>query len=344
MARGFFGTNWVIYIPKKPRSLKMELPSRNFGLDMVRVTETTALAAGRWTGAGDYGAAHRAASRAMADALNTLDINGRVVVGEEGRSGTPRNLTSGANVGTGNGPEVDVIVDPIDGTALVVKGRPDAISVLGIAPRDSMWSPPAATYMEKIVVDRRAAEALVPECMDAPAAWTLALIARVRHKAVHDVTVVVLDRPRHQDLIEEIRIAGARIILRDEGDAEGALLAATPGTGVDMLMGVGGASQGVIAACAVKAMGGAMLARLSPQTPDERAAIREVGLDEKKILTCDELIQSDEIFFAATGITSSALLRPVQFHGTHAQTHSLLLRAQTGTRRFIDAEHAARLS
>ncbi|MCA9977446.1 MAG: fructose-bisphosphatase class II, partial [Anaerolineales bacterium] len=233
--------------------MEQHSPSRNFGLDLVRVTETTALAAARWTGSGNYEEAHRAASRAMSSALGTLDINGHVVIGEDGRTGTPYSLQSGASVGTGNGPELDVVVDPIDGTDLVIKGRPNAISVVGMAPRGSMWSPVPAIYMEKIVVDREAAEALVPECMDAPAAWTLALIARVKKKAVRDMTVIMLDRPRHQDLIEEIRTAGARIILRDEGDAEGGLLAATVESGVDILMGIGGASQGVIAACAVKA-------------------------------------------------------------------------------------------
>lgn len=318
-------------------------PSRNFGLDLVRVTETTALAAARWTGSGNYEEAHRVASRAMASALSTLDINGHIVIGEEGRVGTPPNLQTGATVGSGHGPDLDVIVDPIDGTDLVIKGRPNAISVIGMAPRGAMWSPVPAIYMEKIVVDREVAATLVPECMDAPAAWTLALIARVKKKAVRDMTVIILDRPRHYDLIEEIRAAGARIILRDEGDAEGALLAATVSSGVDVLMGIGGASQGVIAACAVKAMGGAMLARLSPQDAEERAAVRQAGLDTDAILTADQLVRSDEIFFAATGITNSLLLTPTRFFSTHAETNSLLLRAETGTRRFIRAEHAVQI-
>ncbi|MCA9972404.1 MAG: fructose-bisphosphatase class II family protein [Anaerolineales bacterium] len=317
------------------------IASRNFGLELVRITEMSAMAASRWIGSGNYEAAHRAASRAMADALNTLDINGRIVIGEDGRSGTPDTLASGASIGTGHGPDLDLVVDPIDGTNLVIKGRPNAISVIGMAPRGAMWSPVPALYMDKIVVNRHAAHALVPECMDAPAAWTLALVARVMSKAVRDLTVLVLERQRHVDLIEEIRASGARILLRDESDAEGALLAATPGSGVDVLMGIGGAAQGVITACAVKAMGGAMLARLAPQSHEERAAVRQAGLDTEAILTSDELVRSDEIFFAATGITSSVLLKSTQFLGTHAETHSLLLRAETGTRRFIYAEHAA---
>jgi fructose-1,6-bisphosphatase II len=203
-----------------------------------------------------------------------------------------------------------------------------------------MWSPFPAVYLEKIVIDREAASALVPECMAAPAAWTLALVARVKKKAVRDLSVLILDRPRHYDLIEEIRTAGARVLLRDEGDAEGALIAATPNVGADLLMGIGGASQGVIAACAVKAMGGAMLARLAPQSEEERQAIRAAGLDEKRTRAGDELVSSPEIFFAATGITDSVLLPAIHFHSAYIETHSLLLRAKTGTRRFIRAEHA----
>ncbi|MFQ5401221.1 MAG: fructose-bisphosphatase class II family protein [Anaerolineae bacterium] len=319
------------------------LGSRNIGLDLVRVTETAALAAARWAGSGDYLATHRAVSRAMADALNTLDIDGRIVIGEEGLIGSDAPLCSGMQVGTGIGPAVDVVVDPIDGTALLIKGRPGAISVVGIGPRGSMWSPVPAVYMEKIVVDRKAAVSLVPECMDAPAGWTLALVARAKNKAVRDLGVIVLDRPRHYDLIEEIRYSGARVLLRDEGDAEGALLAATPGSGVDLLMGIGGASQGVIAACAVKAMGGAMLARLAPQDDQEREAIHLAGLDEHNIRTCHELVTSNEVFFSATGITHSRLLPALKFHSTYAETYSLLLRSETGTRRFIHAEHSARV-
>lgn len=317
--------------------------ARNIGLDLIRVTETAALAAGRWMGSGNYDAAHRIASRAMAEALDTLNMRGRVIVGEEGRVGSGDPLSSGTLLGRGGGPEVDLVVDPIDGTSLLIKGHPGAISVVGMAPAGSILSIAPAQYMEKLVVDRRAAEALVPECLDAPAAWTLALIARVKQKAVQDLAVVILNRKRHTDLIDEIRATGARIILRDEGDVEGALLAVTQGTGVDILMGTGGASQGVLAACAVKAMEGGMLARLSPQSDAEKQAVKEAGLDCKKIYNCDDLIASNEIFFAATGITDSGLLKSMKFHGTHAETHSLLIRSETGTRRFITAEHSARV-
>ena len=317
--------------------------SRNIGLDLVRVTETTALAAGHWVGSGNFAGAHRAATRAMADALNTLEMNGRIVIGEERRLGDDSPLCSGQTVGTGNGPEVDVLVDPIDGTNLLIQGRPGAISVVGIAPRGTVWSPVPAKYMDKIVVDRKAAAALVPQCLDAPAAWTLALIARQKKKSVRDLSVIVLERPRNQDLIDEIRECGARVLLRDEGDAEGALIATTADTDVDVLMGIGGVSQGVLAACAVKASGGAMLARLRPQNAVERENIQRAGLDESQILNCSELVSSKQIFFAATSITDSALLRAMQFWGSYAATHSVLIRSETGTRRFIHAEHGRHL-
>lgn len=319
--------------------MESHISSRNIGLDLVRVTEITAMAAARLTGSGKYEEAHRAASQAMADALNSLDINGHIVISEAGRPGTPTCLLSGNTVGSGGGPALDVVVDPIDGTRLLIKGRPNAISVIGVAPRDTMWSPAPAVYMEKIVVDRYAAKALVPECMDAPAAWTLALVARVKQKPVKDLTVLILERKRHEDLIEEVRTTGARIVLREEGDTEGALLAASPNTEVDILMGIGGASQGVITACAVKAMEGGMLARLAPQSAEERAAIHAAGLDEKKIMTCGEIVRTNEVFFAATGVTNSSFLGSPRFHGTHVETDSLLLRAETRTRRIIHAEH-----
>jgi fructose-1,6-bisphosphatase II len=191
-------------------------------------------------------------------------------------------------------------------------------------------------------VDREAADALAPECLDAPAAWTLALIARVKGKAVRDLAVIVLARARHVHLIEEIRETGARILLREEGDAEGALVAATVGTVADVLMGIGGASQGVLAACAVKALGGGMLARLAPQSEAERTAVLEAGLDTQRIYKLDEIVSGDQIFFAATGITDSPLLPAIKVHGRYTETHSLLIRAETGTRRHIHAEHMLR--
>jgi fructose-1,6-bisphosphatase II len=276
----------------------------------------------------------------MANALNQVDMAGRIVIGEEGRVGGHSLLDTGNSIGTGRGPELDVAVDPIDGTKSVVHGRPGAISVVGIAPRGSMWSPTSAVYMDKIVVDREAADTLVPECMDAPAAWTLALIARAKKKAVRDLQVIVLERPRHQELVEEIRTAGARVLLRLDGDTAGAFIAATPQTGVDVLMGIGGVPEGVTAACAVKAMGGAMLGRLAPQSPEERQAILAAGIGLDQILTCDELVSSNKIFVATTGVTPGPLLEGVRYRGDQAQTQSLLIRCETRTRRMIQAEHS----
>ncbi len=323
--------------------MNVHIPSRNIGLDLVRVTEATAVAAGRWIGSGNQAAAHRAATQAMLDALNTLNIDGRIIFGEDRPIDGQILLGTGQKIGTGLGSKVDAVVDPIDGTQLLIKGRSGAVSVVAVAPQDTLWSPAPANYMEKIVVDREVGGVLVAECMDAPAGWTLALVARVKKKPVHDLTVIILDRERNYDLIEEIRSTGASILLRDQGDAEGALLAATPDTGVDLLMGVGGAAQGVIAACATKSLNGAMLARLAPQSEKERDAIREAGLDEKRILTCSEMANTDEIFLSVTGITNSLLLSALRFHGIHAETYSLLIRSETGTRRFIHAEHVARV-
>lgn len=319
-----------------------DLPSRNIGLDLVRVTETAALAAGSFIGSGDYDGATRAATLAMADALNTLNMNGCIVVGEDGRMPNSP-LASKCTVGTGNGPDVDIIVDPIDGTNLLIKGLPGAISVLGIAPRGAMWSPVAANYLEKIVVDRRVADALVPDCMTAPAAWTLALIARVLNKSIRDLSVIVLNRPRNQDLIAEIRLTGARILLRDEADAEGALLAVDVDSEIDALMGVGGATQGILAACMARAMKGGVLAKLSPQDAEERAAVMQAGYDLDSVLTCKQIIASEEVFLAVTGITHTPLLPSMKFHRDHAETFSLLIRGETGTRRFIHAEHVHRM-
>ncbi len=313
---------------------------RNVGLDLVRVTEATALKAGRWLGLGNKPKTHQVACETMSDALRLVNIDGHIVIGEEGRLGHRSPLDSGQSVGTGRGPKVDIIIDPIDGTSSVVHGKPGAISVVAIAPRGSMWSPdPGAVYMDKIIVDKDAAANLVPECMDAPVAWTLALVARTKNKSVRDLQVIVLDRLRHQDLIEEVRTAGARVLLRADGDTAGALIAATPHVGADILMGIGGVPEGVSAACAVKAMGGAMLGRLAPQSKEEMAAVKIAGLDVAHILTCDEIVSSNEIFLAATGITHGPLLDGVRYRGNYAQTHSLVIRSETGTRRMIRAEH-----
>lgn len=323
----------------KDKAVRDTLAPRNIGLDLVRVTEGAALEAGRWIGSGDFNGAHRAATDAMYAMLEALGVDGRVVIGEERRMEGCRPLCWGTTFGVGNAP-VDLAVDPIDGTRLLVQGKSGAISIVAIAPKDALWSPGPAKYLDKIVVDRDAAGVLVPECLDAPAAWTLALVARAKHKPVRDLTVVVLQRMRHHDLIEEIRATGARILLREEGDAEGAIIAATPGSGVDLLMGVGGAAQGVLSACAVRALGGGMITRLVPQSADEQSAAEAAGIDLRRVRTEKDLVTSNQIFFAVTGITDSLLLPGVVYSGSRAETHSLLIRAETGTRRLIHAEHA----
>ena len=318
--------------------MKLHESYRNIGLELVRVTERTALAATRWIGSGNYDGTHLAADNAMLGALSAANIRGYIAIGEEMRVEGQALLRGGQVIGAVEDSEVDLAVDPIDGTNLLIKGRPGSISVMGLAPRGALVSLLPARYMDKIVVDRQAASALVPECMDAPAAWTLALVARVKGKAIRDLSVVVLARARHEDLIDEIRATGARIMLREEGDVAGALMSAMVGTEADILMGIGGASQGVMTACAVKALGGAMLARLSPQSREERKEIEAAGLDLKRIYTCSDLVQSNEIFFSATGITNSALLSGIRIEGNYAHIHSLLIRAETETRRFIHAE------
>ncbi len=315
------------------------LNPRNLGLDLIRTTESAAMSAGRWMGLGKVDEADYDAMYAMHRALNTLDMEGHIVIGEEGKLGLHSPLESGSLVGTGHGPVMDVVVDPIDGRKLLAHGKPGAIAVAAVAPRGTMWNPSPAVYMEKIVVDKQAAHALVPECMDAPVAWTLALIARVKRKTVRDLLVFVLERSRHADLIEEIRMAGARVMLRSDGDIAGALMAASTTSSVDILMGVGGVAEGVIAACAVKSMGGAMLGRLAPQSTEESATVKDSELDTRRILTCHELIASNQIFFAVTGITDGPLLAGVRYQGNYAETQSLVLRCETHTRRTIHAEH-----
>jgi fructose-1,6-bisphosphatase II len=275
----------------------------------------------------------------MVETLNKIHIDGKIVVGEEEKLGIHSPLDSGLKVGTGEGPSLDVVIDPIDGTELLAVGHSDAISVIGVAPRGSMCSLYPAVYMDKIVVDREAADLLVPECIDAPVAWTLALIARGKNKRVSDLVVFVLNRPRHKDLIDEICTAGARVILRSQGDIAGAIMAASPQVHVDLLMGVGGVSEGVIAACGIKSLGGAMLGRLSPQTDHEQAAIQESGLDTNKVFTSKDLISGEEVFFIATGVTDGTLMSGVRYHGDRAQTESIILRGVTKTRRGIITEH-----
>ena len=317
--------------------MERPLPS-NLGLDLVRATEASALAAGRWMGLGKPLEADQAAALAMLKALDSVQMDGRIVIGEEGRDSW-HTLFSGQVVGTGNGPAVDVVADPIDGCSQVAQGHGGAIAAVAVAPRGRIWAPGPVAYMEKIVVGPEVAGALVPECLDAPPAWTLALVARVLGKQVSDLVVFVLDRRRHTDLIAEIRAAGARVMLSPDGDVAGALMATMPAGQVDILMGIGGVPEGLLAACAVKAAGGAMLGRLAPPEPGNGAAERGLSADARRIRTEAELVTDPCVFFAATGITDGPLLAGVRYHGPRAESNSIILRAETRTRRLISAEH-----
>jgi fructose-1,6-bisphosphatase II len=314
-------------------------PPHHPGLGLVRVTEAGALAASRWMGLDDRLAADRAAHEAMTAALNVLPMRGHIVSGEEGRTGEHTPLDTGGEVGTGEGPELDVQINAVDGATLVAEGKSGAMSVAALAPSQTLWRPGPAVYLEKLVVDRTVADTIGPEALDAPPGWTLATVARAKGKDIRDLVVFILERPRHLKLIGEVRKAGARVLLRKGGDIGGAMMAADPNVAIDVLMGIGGAAEGLMAACAVKALGGAIMARVAPQSPEEAAACREKGVDTRRILTRDDLVSGDEVFFAATGITDGWLLGGCNFHGQTVDTNSLVLRYETGTRRVIKTEH-----
>ena len=278
-------------------------PPHHPGLGLVRVTENGALAASRWMGLGDAVAADHAAQDAMTAALNLLPMRGRIVSDEEGRTGEASPLSTGADVGTGEGPELDVEINAIDGATLVAEGKSGALSVAALAPRGAMWRPGPAVYLDKLVVDRSVADAIGPDALDAPPGWTLAAVARAKGKDIRDLVVFILERERHLKLIAEVRKAGARVLLRKGGDIGGALMAADPHVSIDVLMGIGGSAEGLMAACAVKALGGAMFARSAPQSEGEREACRTANVAPDRILTHDDLVAGDEVFFSATGIS-----------------------------------------
>lgn len=315
-----------------------EKPGRNLALELVRVTEAAALAAARWVGRGDKESGDGAAVEAMRLILATVEMDGVVVIGEGEKDQAPM-LYNGERVGNGNGAPVDVAVDPVEGTSLLALGQPDAMAVVGVAPRGAMWSPGPAFYMQKLVVDARAREVLDPGMLDAPIGETLAAIAAAKGKRIPELTAFILDKPRHEELIAGVRAAGARVLLRTAGDVAGALMAARQGSGVDVLLGAGGTPEGVIAACAVHALGGGMLARLAPQSDAEREAVLAAGLDPARVLSHHDLVAGDEAFFAATGITDGVLLEGVRYSGEGATTTSLVMRSRTGTVRTVRAEH-----
>jgi len=310
-------------------------PDRNLALELARVTEAGAMASARWVGRGDKNGADGAAVNAMRQLINTVSMNGVVVIGEGEKDHAPM-LYNGEQVGDGSGPLCDVAVDPIDGTRLTANGMPNAISVIAVSARGSMYDPSAVYYMSKLVTGPEAADVVD---LDAPAAANIAAVARAKRCSPSDVTVVMLDRPRHADLISEIRQAGARIKLLTDGDVAGSIMAAREGTGVDLLLGIGGTPEGIISACAVKCLGGVILGKLAPRDDAERAKALDAGHDLDRVLSTDDLVTSDDAFFAATGITDGELLAGVRYRAGGAVTHSLVMRARSGTVRNIHSEH-----
>jgi fructose-1,6-bisphosphatase II len=312
-----------------------QAPDRNLALDLVRVTEAGAMAAGRWVGRGDKNGADGVAVNAMRSLINTVAMNGVVVIGEGEKDEAPM-LFNGEHVGDGTGPECDVAVDPIDGTTLCAKGMPNAIAVMAVAPRGSMYDPSAVFYMEKLVAGPEAADAVD---IRLPVAENIARVARAKGISNSDVTVCVLDRPRHADLTQQIRDAGARIKFISDGDVAGAIVAVQPDSGVDLLVGTGGTPEGIITACAIKAIGGVIQGRLAPTDDDERQRAIDAGHDLDRVLLTDDLVVADDCFFVATGITDGELLSGVRYSAGKAFTESIVMRSRSGTIRKITSEH-----
>ena len=311
------------------------LPSRNLALELVRVTETAAIAASSWVGHGDKNSADKSAVDAMRKMISTVHMDGTVVIGEGEKDEAPM-LFNGERVGEGSGPAVDVAVDPIDGTTLTAKGMNNAISVVALAERGAMFDPSAVFYMEKIVCGPEAAGKID---ITAPVKENLRVVAQAKGVPIEDVTVMVLDRPRHDQLSKEIREAGARIKFITDGDVAGAVMAARDDTGVDLLMGIGGTPEGIIAACAMKCLGGEIQGRLWARNEDEHRALAERGLSASQVLTTDELVRGDNCFFAATGITDGELLKGVRFDRRVVRSQSIVMRSRSKTIRVINSEH-----
>ncbi|GIH28916.1 fructose-1,6-bisphosphatase [Acrocarpospora phusangensis] len=310
-------------------------PDRNLALELVRVTEAAAMASARWVGRGDKNGADGAAVNSMRQLINTVSMRGVVVIGEGEKDNAPM-LYNGEDVGVGTGPECDVAVDPIDGTRLCALGMNNAISVIAVSPRGSMYDSSAVFYMEKLVTGPEAAGAVD---INAPVAHNIGAVARAKGAKPSDVTVVILDRPRHEQIVKEIRETGARIKFITDGDVAGAIMAARAGTGVDLMLGVGGTPEGTVAACAMKCLGGVIQGKLWPRDDAERRRALDAGLSLDQVLLTDDLVSSDDVFFAATGVTDGELMRGVRYRGGAAVTHSLVMRGRSGTIRKIESEH-----
>jgi len=308
---------------------------RNLALELARVTEAAAMLAARWMGRGDKIAADQAAVDAMRFVLGRIEMDGVVVIGEGEKDEAPM-LYVGEQVGNAEEPKVDIAVDPIDGTRLTAMGMPNAISVVALADRGSLYASPDIMYMEKIATGPDAADAIdITDDVET----NLRRVAKAKQRNVRDLTVVILDRPRHDELVKEVRAAGARIKMITDGDVAGALMTAMEHTGVDVLMGIGGAPEAVIAACALKCTGGAIQCRLWPRNDEERAVVEQKQIDISRVLTCNDLVAGENAFFSATGITDGELLRGVHFLGRTATTDTLVMRSKSGTVRRIQATH-----
>ncbi len=310
-------------------------PERNLALELVRVTEAAAMAAGRFMGRNDKPGSDQAAVNAMRLVLNSIAIKGEVVIGEGEKDNAPM-LYNGEQLGSATSPEVDIAVDPIDGTRLLALGRANSLATVAISDRHTMWNPGPFVYMNKIAVGP-VGKGMID--IEAPPAVNLRSVARAKGCDIRDLTVVILDRERHAGLITEVRNAGARIRLITDGDVAGALMTSWPDSGIDLLMGVGGTPEGVISACALKSMGGEIQGKIFPRNDDEISRGKALGYDIAKVLTIDDLVSSDSVFFAATGITDGELLDGVKYFGSGARTHSLVMRSKSGTVREIFARH-----
>jgi fructose-1,6-bisphosphatase II len=311
-------------------------PDRNLALELVRVTESAAMAAGRWIGRGDKIAADQAAVDGMRLMLDTVSMSGVVVIGEGAKDEAPM-LYNGEEIGSGSGPEVDVAVDPLEGTTLTAKGQPNAIATIAASERGTMFFPGAAVYMDKIACGAEAADAVD---IEAPPAENIKRVAKAKGVRPSEISVVVLERDRHERLIAELRAVEAKVLLITDGDVAPAIAAAQPGTGVDLLMGIGGTPEGVLSAAALKCVGGALQGKLWPRSDEERQALVEAGYDLDRVLTTDDLVGGDDVFFAATGVTTGALLRGVRYTKEGASTDSIVMRSRSGTVRRIEAQHA----
>jgi len=312
-----------------------EAPGRNLALEMVRVTEAAALASARWLGRGCVGEGDKAALEAMRLSLNTLEVDGTMVLGRC-NSADPA-LGRGERLGTGKGPEMDVAMVPVEGARLRAFGRPNAVAIAAMSPRGSLWDPGPCRYLHKLVLPP---EAKGKVDIDEPVGVCLSRVAEALNKEVNDLVVFLLDRPRHENLLKVVRESGARIQLHPDGDVTGALMAVSPSSEVDLMIGTGGCVEGVLSAMAIRAWGGEILARLDPQSEEERKAALDAGYSLDAVLRTEDMVSSEDVFVSVTGISSGQFLRGVEFTGEGAQTHSVVMRGRTGTIRFIDSIHS----